>query len=320
MRQAGRYLPEYMNIRKNTPDFLSLCYNPELASEVTLQPIRRFNFDAAIIFSDILVIPDALGQRVSFQKDHGPILDKITSFEEIKITDKETFINNLSKVYEAIALTREMLPKEKPLIGFAGAPWTLATYMIEGGSSKQFSIVKNLAYNSQNEFSKLIDFLTDTVIWHLKKQIESGVSIVQIFDSWAGVLNKENYDKWVIKPMIKIVEEIKKTYPQILITGFPKDSQHLYKNYVEETKVDIISLDSNISRKWIVNNLPENIIYQGNLDPIYLLGSKEKIKEQVEKILEDFAGKNLIFNLGHGILPNTPIENVEYLVETIHKL
>ena len=318
MRQAGRYLPEYLEVRSKTPKFLDLCYNPDLLAKVTMQPIERFDLDAAIIFSDILVILDALKIKVSFEKNHGPIVEKVKKFTEIKKFNQIDFENHLSPIYEGIKKTRNLLPKNKPLIGFVGAPWTVATYLIEGEATKTFNLSKDFAYNNEKEFQKIIDLLTEISIIHLKNQIESGVQIVQIFDSWSGVLNEENFNKWVIKPSKIIVENIKKSFPNTAITGFPKGSGIFYKDYIKETKVDIIGLDSNLPLTWIRENIPKTIITQGMLDPIYLLEKdKGKLKEQILKILYTFDNHNHIFNLGHGILPQTPIENVTILIETI---
>lgn len=315
MRQAGRYLPEYNQVRSTTKNFLEFCYNSDLVAKVTLQPIQRFDFDLAIIFSDILVIPHSLGVKVDFVKNEGPILEKISDPKQLSSSN---FEQNLMPVYEGISKTRALLDKSKPLIGFVGAPWTLASYMIEGGGSKFFNDVKNIAYNNSDKFQEIIDILSENIIIHIKNQIKAGVNLIQIFDSWSGVLNRENFIQWSVKPIQKIVHEVKLSYPEIPIIGFPKDAGSKYKDYYNDVKIDILGLDSNISRNWIKENLPKDLILQGNLDPIYLLSNdKGKLKNQITKILDDFSDRRFIFNLGHGILPSTPIENVELLIKIV---
>lgn len=256
MRQAGRYLPEYLQTRKNFPNFLEFCYNPEAASKVTLQPIARFDLDCAIIFSDILVIPDALGVKVDFIKNKGPVLKPISSAKNLSKID---FNNKIENIYEAINITRSKLSKEKPLIGFVGAPWTLATYLIEGGSSKDFVLTKNFAYNKKQEFLEIIEILTQNLILHIKNQIIAGANIIKIFDSWSGVLNEENFYDFSIKPIKKIFHEIKKEFPHIPIIGFPKGAGLFYKKYSNEIDLEILAIDSNIPRKWILNNCEHKI-------------------------------------------------------------
>lgn len=317
MRQAGRYLPEYRDTRATAKSFLDLCYSPDLVSKITLQPIDRFNFDAAIIFSDILVIPDALGVKVKFVEKQGPILDKITKFIDLNIPTNERFTKFLENVYLGIKKTKDILPKNKKLIGFIGAPWTLSTYLIEGQSSKTFSEVKKIAYTDPVEFNKIIEILAEFCILHTTNQIKAGVDIIQIFDSWSGILDSYNFNKWVISPTAYIVSRIKEKYPQIPIIGFPKDADFNYLEYVQNTKVDILSIDSNIPITWVNENV-KDIIIQGNLDPCYLLSKdQELLKKQINNILDNLKHREHIFNLGHGILPNTPIENVELLIEQV---
>jgi uroporphyrinogen decarboxylase len=312
MRQAGRYLPEYMEIRNTTSNFLEFCYSPEKASEVTLQPIRRFGFDAAIIFSDILVIPDALGIDVKFIKNEGPVL-KALEISEIKSLRFDQ--RKLKPVYEAIALTRTNLSPDKALIGFAGAPWTLATYMIEGGSSRDFLKTKSMAYTDPENFGAIIDVLTHCVSHHLINQIEAGADVLQIFDSWAGALSEDQFNRWVIEPTGKIVQNVKKQYPDVPIIGFPKGSGVIYKDYAEKTGVTAISFDQNMPCGWIHENI--KIPVQGNLDPVLLLSNKKAAVESTKIILDKFKDRPFIFNLGHGILQYTPIENVQAVVDTV---
>ncbi len=317
MRQAGRYLPEYMQIRKNCENFLDLCYNPKLASEVTLQPVRRFDFDAAIIFSDILVIPDALGVKVRFEKNEGPKLGDVGELKDLKI---DNVLNHLKPVFENLKLTRQNLPANKALIGFSGAPFTLACYMIEGGGSKNFDKVKKCAVQDEKYFAQLIDILTESVSIYLIEQIKAGANIVKIFDSWAGILPENEFRKWVIAPTIKIIENVKKAHPKTPIIAFPRGAGVFYEEYVEKTGCDVIAVDQNLSKKFIVENLQksQNAIIQGNLDnQLLAFGTKDAIKREVLDILEKFGKKPFIFNLGHGIIKETPIENVEFLMKLI---
>ena len=312
MRQAGRYLPEYREIRSGVSNFLDLCYNPKLASEVTLQPIKRFGFDAAIIFSDILVIPDALGMDVKFVKNEGPKLGDL-DINQLNIDNIES---HLAPVFETLSLTRSKLDKDKDLIGFCGAPWTLACYMIEGGGSKNFEKTRRFAIEREEEFSKLIDILTASLIKYLSLQINAGADIVKIFDSWASVLPPKELQKWVINPTKKIIDQIKQKHPHTPIISFPRGIGTNYKNFASQTNSNAIALDQNIDRKWASKNIDS--VLQGNLDNMLLaFGSKAEIEREVRSILEDFAGKPFIFNLGHGILPPTPIENVELVLKLV---
>lgn len=313
MRQAGRYLPEYREIRNNISSFLDFCYSSDLAAEVTLQPIRRFNFDAAIIFSDILVIPDALGNKVWFEKGEGPrleIIDNIGKLQNLKFNEEKLY-----PVYEAIKIVRKELSNDKALLGFSGAPWTLAAYMIEGAGSRDFSSARKFIYQQPEIFSKLIDILSGSILKHLINQVKHGVDAVQIFDSWAGVLSYDEYVEFVIKPTKKIVDNFKKIYPDVPVIGFPKSSGVKYKEYAEKTGVDAISLDYSIDLNWIKDNI--KIPMQGNLDPVLLAASKELSVKKTKEILDNMKNYPFIFNLGHGILPETPIENVEAVLEVI---
>lgn len=310
MRQAGRYLPEYMEVRNTTSNFLEFCYSPNKASEVTIQPINRFDFDSAIIFSDILVIPDALGMDVSFVKNEGPKIIPLENINSLKFNQEK-----LSPVYEAIKITRRNLAQNKDLIGFAGAPWTLATYMIEGGSSRDFLKTKSLAYSDPKYFAQIIEILVDSVAKHLIKQIESGADVLQIFDSWAGALTPSEFFKWTIEPTKKIVSLVKSKYPDTPIIGFPRGAGVLYKDYAEITGVDAISFDQHMPCDWIAENI--KIPVQGNLDPVLLLSNKDEAVKQTKIILDTFKNKPFIFNLGHGILQHTPVENVEAVVKKV---
>lgn len=320
MRQAGRYLPEYLETRSKINNFLDLCYNPQLASEVTLQPIRRFDFDSAIIFSDILVIPDALGIKVDFIKNHGPKLAKFDILNDLSKLTTNNIQNHLKPVFEAISLTRQNLDNQKDLIGFCGAPFTLACYILEGGGSKNFDIVKEISYKYPQQFSHLIDILTDSAIEFLSLQIQAGVDVIKIFDSWAGILTTNQINEWVIKPAKKIVNYFQKNYPQIPVIYFPKSIGVNYENFAKEVDCHGLAIDQNLDKKWANQFLQKNLnkTIQGNLDNHLLaFGTKKQIAEEATEILKTFGEKPFIFNLGHGILPQTPIENVEYLLKII---
>jgi len=317
MRQAGRYLPEYRAIRSNVAGFLDLCYNPKLASVVTLQPIKRFDLDAAIIFSDILVIPDALGIKVDFIKNEGPKLESITSGYDLNKLKIDNIENHLNPVFENLSLTRSNLATEKDLIGFSGSPWTMATYICEGGGSKNFDIVKKLAIQDEAFFGNLIDILTQSVITYTLAQIKAGADVIKLFDSWAGVLSQSQYQKWVIEPNKKIVEAIRNKSPETPVICFPKGSGALYEEFARQVSPNGLAIDQNCPKRWVKEKLQEElgIVVQGNLDN-YLLayGSKFEIEKEVNQILEDFGDHPFVFNLGHGIFPETPIENVELVV------
>ena len=319
MRQAGRYLPEYRELRSKASNFLDFCYNPKLASEVTLQPLKRFDLDAAIIFSDILVIPDALGVKVEFIKDIGPKLQKVSTIEDLNKLRIDAIKNHLQPVFDNIKLVKSQLKSEKALIGFSGSPWTLASYMIEGGGSKNFEEIRQKSIKNEDFFAKLLDILTKSVIEYLSYQIEAGVDVVKLFDSWAGILPPREVKKWVIEPNKKIVEELKKRYPHIPIICFPRGIGFSYEEFVSSVKCDAIALDQNVNLEWARDKL-QNVTIQGNLDNFLLaFGSKKEIEEEVLRILEIFKNKSFIFNLGHGILPQTPIENVEFLIKLIRE-
>ncbi len=322
MRQAGRYLPEYRETRSKIDNFLDLCYNPKLACEVTLQPLRRFDFDAGIIFSDILVIPDALGIKVAFEKNHGPKLAEFSIENDLKKLDLKNINKHLQPVFEAINLTKSKIPNDKALIGFAGAPWTLASYIIEQGGSKNFEKVRQVALRNPQNFSQLIEILTESVIEFLTKQIEAGVDIVKIFDSWAGVLPPAELEKWVIAPAQKIVKNLQEKFPHIPVIYFPKNIGINYENFYETVKPDCLAIDQNLPYFWVNEVLQKKhqAVIQGNLDNFLLaFGTKEQITQEVNKILYNFNNHPFIFNLGHGILPSTPIENVELLLTLVKK-
>lgn len=318
MRQAGRYMSEYMAIRKSESDFLNLCYNTEKVIEITLQPIDRFNFDAAIIFSDILIIPHLLNWDVQFKKNHGPILSQFSSKDHLLYLDNQ-LNDKINNIFDAISGVRSKLSQEKSLIGFAGGIWTVMSYMLEGIRSKDFEASKSFIYKNYDIAIKLRDLLTHHTILYLEGQIKAGVDVIQIFDSWSGVLSEDEYDDFVINPTQKIVTSLKTKYPEINIIGFPRCSGYLYDKYISSTKVDGISCDQfvplDVIRKW-----QDKVVVQGNFDPILLLSDDKKlIARKADKILSSLDNKNFIFNLGHGILPSTDPKNVEFLINHIRK-
>ena len=317
MRQAGRYLPEYREIRGNVSGFLELCYTPELAVEVTLQPIRRYGFDAAILFSDILVIPDALGQALRFEEGEGPKLDPVRDIAGIEALSIDGLHEHLAPVYETVRRLSRELPSETTLIGFAGAPWTVATYMVEGGSSRDFAIARRWGLLEPDGFTRLIELVTKATAAYLCRQADEGAEVLQIFDSWAGVLSEGEFKKWVIEPTVKIVAAVRASHPDVPIIGFPRGAGVLYERYVTETGIDAVSLDSTVPLDWAARHLQDKVTLQGNLDPLLLLGGGEAMDKEIRRILEKFASGRFVFNLGHGIIKETPPEHVARLVEVV---
>jgi uroporphyrinogen decarboxylase len=317
MRQAGRYLPEYKAVRAKAGSFWTMCMSPDLAVEVTLQPIRRFDLDAAILFSDILVVPHALGQVVSFEDGKGPILGAFPGRQKL-VRDEATWEQELAPVYQAMARTREELSKDKPLIGFAGAPWTLAAYMLEGGSSSDQRAARLAGYRDPEEFTVLLNLLADTVAWHLVRQLQSGADMVQIFDSWAGGLPHRQFLDWVVGPNKRVVDSVRKVFPDAPIIGFPRGATQLgYEAYASATGVDGVSIDTAASMHWAASTLGKRVALQGNLDPIALIAGGNALDTAIDRILDDASGVPLIFNLGHGVLPETPPDHVARVVARV---
>lgn len=313
MRQAGRYLPEYRAVRANAGSFLDLCYNPKLAAEVTLQPIRRYGMDGAILFSDILVIPDALGQKVEFREGEGPVLEPITNRQMLAKLSDNRLHEHLAPVYETVERVRTALPSETALIGFAGAPWTVATYMVNGRGSKDHAATKDWAYSDPEGFGELIAMIVNATTAYLSQQIKAGAEIIQIFDSWAGSLSETEFDRWSIAPTRTIVKNLKAQHPTIPIIGFPKGAGALYKRYMSETGVDAISLDPGVPLDWAARVLQPQGAVQGNLDPRLTVVGGEAMLNEARRILTTLSGGAHIFNLGHGFVPQTPPEHVEAL-------
>ena len=310
MRQAGRYLPEFREIRSKNPNFIDLCLNENLSSEITVQPLKRFNFDAAIIFSDILLIPYALGQSVNFKKDFGPELGEININKLSKISEND-YIKKLEPVYNSLKITKTKKElQDKDLIGFVGAPWTILVYMLHKKSPKDGNFKKNLS--DKIFVNELLEIIIKFLKIHIDNQIKSGATIIQIFDSWAGLLNEEDLENYVYKPTNNLVNFIKsKKIPSIC---FPKDIKD-YKKYVSLVKPNVVSIDYNVNPVEIANTI--EITVQGGLNPNLLLGNKEELKKNTLKYLDIFKDKPYIFNLGHGVLPNTDPSMVDYLVKLI---
>ena len=315
MRQAGRYLPEYRETRRKAGSFLDLCYNPDLAVEVTLQPIRRFGFDASILFSDILVVPHALGRELRFEEGRGPILEPIDR-DGIAKLDRSRFHERLQPVYETVRRLRAELPRETTLIGFCGAPWTLATYMIAGHGTPDQAPARLFAYREPEAFAALLDVLVEVSAEYLVRQIDQGADVVQIFDSWAGVLDEASFERFCAKPVARIVDLVRGARPQAVVIGFPRGAGARYGGYRAATGVDAVGMD------WTVPMVQARALQadgavQGNLDPLRLVAGGKALEEGVSTILSELGGGPLIFNLGHGIVPETPVAHVEAMLRLV---
>lgn len=319
MRQAGRYLPEYRDLRSEAGSFLDLCYNSEFAKAATLQPVQRFKLDAAILFSDILVIPHALGQELKFVEGEGPRLTAIRSIADLRLLSKDLNLQNLSAVYETIEKVVSELDHSVTLIGFAGAPWTVATYMIEGGPSKNFENIKHWAFSNPNDFEFLIHRLVEVTVEHLSRQIEAGAEVIQLFESWAGILPEKEFVRWCIKPVKTIVDRLKRKHPNVPIIGFPRGAGTMYSGYARRTLIDAVSVDYTIPPRWIAEELQKETVVQGNLDPHILQVGGNIMVDAVRNIKTSLSNGPFIFNLGHGVLPNTPPNHVSELIDLVHE-
>lgn len=317
MRQAGRYLPEYREVRKTVPSFLDLCLIPRLAAEVTLQPLRRFSFDASIVFSDILIMPFALGQAVAFVEGEGPKLDPIRDGAALARLDPVVAATKLSPVYETVERVVAELPAAVPLIGFCGAPWTVATYMVEGAGSKDQAAARTLAYRDPSLFQAMIDMIVETSTTYLVGQVAAGCRALQIFDSWSGSLPEDAFARWCIAPTKEIVARVKRQMPEIPIIGFPRGAGPSAVRYASETGVDGVGCDTSLPLAWIAKELQPQVPVQGNLDPVLLAAGGPELDVRVGQILAELGRGPFIFNLGHGILPDTPIAHVERLVRLV---
>ncbi len=321
MRQAGRYLPEYRKVRAQASDFIRLCLTPELASEITLQPLRRFAMDAAILFADILMVPYGLGQKVEFREGEGPVLEPIRSAAAITALEGmlDAMPDRVGPIFETVRRVARELPLDTALIGFAGSPWTVATYMVEGGSSRDFGDVKRLALTDATMFAALIDLLVEATTVYLGRQIDAGAEAVQLFDSWAGALSDGEFERWCVAPTREIVTRLRTTYPAIPIIAFPKGAGIRYANFAALTGVDAVSLDSTVPADWAAATLQPQVTVQGNLDPLLLVIGGAAMEGAATHILKTLGRAPFVFNLGHGIVPETPPEHVAQLSDLIRR-
>ena len=317
MRQAGRYLPEYRALRAEKGGFLALAYDSDAACEITLQPIRRFGFDGAILFSDILVIPHAMGQDLWFETGEGPRL--APRLAESQLEDFVPAPERLAPVIDTVRKVSAGLPPEKTFLGFAGSPWTVATYMVHGQGSKDQAEARRMAHAESERFAGLIEAIISATVDYLANQIDAGVDAVQLFDSWAGSLSPAQFQKWVIAPNAEIVRRLKARNSNAVIIGFPKGAGGKLAAYAEGTGVDALGLDETVDPHWANRELPKGLPVQGNLDPLALIAGGQVLKEAADNIQSAFVDRPHIFNLGHGILPDTPIENVEMLLKLVRK-
>ena len=317
MRQAGRYLPEYRKVRARAHDFVELCLTPELAAELTLQPIRRYAMDGAILFSDILMLPYALGQKLAFHEGEGPVLERIEDPAGVARLDPSRVALALDPVFETARRVRGALDPRTTLIGFAGAPWTVATYMVEGGGSRDFRRVKGWAYRDPQAFDALVDLLAEATIEYLTGQIEAGVEVVQLFDSWAGILPEPAFVRWVIEPTRRIVAALKRHFANYPVIGFPRGAGVLHERYLHETGVDGIGIDTAVPPSYAQRTLQPHGTVQGNLDPVLLIVGGPALEEAVRGLRRTLGRGPYVFNLGHGVLPETPPENVQTLAHVL---
>jgi uroporphyrinogen decarboxylase len=317
MRQAGRYLPEYRALRAEKGGFLELALDPEAAAEVTLQPIRRFGFDGAILFSDILMVPFGLGQDLRFEAGEGPRLSP--PLIDALLESLEAAPTRLEPVYRTVEKVVASLPAETTFLGFAGSPWTVATYMVVGQGSKDQGEARRLGYRDPEAFQAIVEAIAAMTVDYLSRQIEAGVEAVQLFDSWSGSLSPAQFERWVIAPTARIVSDLKARHPETPIIGFPKGAGGKLAAYAQETGVDAIGLDETVDPEWAACVLPEAMPVQGNLDPLALIAGGEALESAVARILSSLAGRPHIFNLGHGILPDTPIDHVEQLIGLVRR-
>jgi uroporphyrinogen decarboxylase len=316
MRQAGRYLPEYRELRAAKGGFLALVYDPEAAAEITLQPIRRFAFDGAILFSDILIVPYALGQDLQFTAGEGPRLSP--PLVDAALESLQAVPERLRPIYQTVDNVSRSLPPETTFLGFAGSPWTVATYMVAGQGSKEQAEARRYAYRDPVAFAAIIDAVADMTVDYLSGQVEAGVEAVQLFDSWAGSLSAAQFEQWVIAPNARIVSAFKARHPDVPVIGFPKGAGGKLPAYARETGVDALGLDETVSPEWADASLPPDLPVQGNLDPLALIAGGEALESAVRRIIGAFDGRRPhVFNLGHGILQDTPIAHVERLLQLV---
>ena len=317
MRQAGRYLPEYRRVREEAGGFLDLCYTPELAEEVTLQPIRRYGFDAAIVFADILLVPHAVGQKLWFETGEGPRLEPISSVSSLSLKGARA---HLAPVSETLSRLTKSLPASTTLIGFAGAPWTVATYMVAGRGTPTQAPARDLARSHPDKFQEIIDMLVDVTVDYLADQITAGADMVQLFESWAASLQGAEFERWCVKPVQAIIAGLRDRGLTTPVIGFPRGTQSPLEAYARQTRCDVLALDTDADRRAVSAACGSNVALQGNLDPQTLVAGGAELDAAVDAILEDFANQRFIFNLGHGIVPETPPEHVAQLVARVRRV
>ena len=317
MRQAGRYLPEYRALRARAGSFLDLCYDPALAAEATLQPVRRFPLDGVILFSDILVVAEALGVKLWFEEGEGPRLEAIQEGDALPVFDEERQRRHLAPVYEAMERVVAAAPAEATVLGFAGAPWTLATYMVGGGRSRDFVAVKSWAYRDPASFARLLETLQEAIAAHLIAQLDAGAHAVQVFDSWAGALPESEFQRWCIEPVTKIVAAVKAVHPEVPVIGYPRGAGIAYERFVAETGVDAVSIDSTVAPAWAASHLQPRCTVQGNLDPAALVAGGTALRRAARAILDALGHGPFVFNLGEGVVPQTPPEHVAALADIV---
>lgn len=318
MRQAGRYLPEYRATRAQAGDFLSLCYNPELAAEVTLQPIRRYGFDAAILFADILLLPQALGPKLWFETGEGPRMETTVTMDQVRALKPIGAIHDtLSPVYETVRILSRELPAETTLIGFAGAPWTVATYMIAGRGSKDQGAAHALKNIDRATFVALIDRITDATVEYLSEQVKAGAEVVKLFDSWAGSLKGADFEDFAVAPAAKIIAAMKARFPHLPIIAFPREAGSGYIGFAKKTGADCVALDNSITPEWGAENVQKDGCVQGNLAPEHMVTGGEALVREARRVVDAFKGGPHIFNLGHGITPEADPENVKLMIDTV---
>jgi uroporphyrinogen decarboxylase len=319
MRQAGRYLPEYRALRARAGGFMDLCLTPELAVEVTLQPVRRFATDGAILFSDILVVPYGLGQAVDFIEERGPVLEPLERPEDLARLSSARLTSRLDPIYQAVGELARSLPAETALIGFAGAPWTVASYMIEGGTSRDFTKVKAWAYGAPESFARLMALISEATLIHLSAQIEAGAELVQIFDSWAGALPADMVETWSLAPLKAIVAALKARYPRCPVILFPRGVGAAYARFARHSGAAALSLDTGVPLNFAKAELQPYTVLQGNLDPAWLLIGGRRLCHAADEIVDTLGPARLVFNLGHGVMPQTPPENVALLADHLRR-
>ncbi len=318
MRQAGRYLPEYRATRAKAGDFLSLCYTPELAAEVTLQPIRRYGFDAAILFADILLICQALGADLWFETGEGPRLSTVTSAADLaRLKAADAIHDRLAPVYETVRILSRELPRETTLIGFAGAPWTVATYMVAGRGTPDQGPAHRLKAEDRATFEALIDLLTEATIDYLSRQVDAGAEVVKLFDSWAGSLRGQDFDDFALAPAKRIIAALKARHPGLPVIAFPREAGARYAGFARATGADCVALDNSVNAQWAAANVQKDGCVQGNLDPALLVTGGAALVEGTRRVVEAFSGGPHIFNLGHGITPEADPDNVRVMIETV---